>query len=72
MRVVSLLFLFLCGLSVSVAPERLIANDQAVAMVDDAAGQAQYEALQTEANMALDLLRQAQERHRLAAQVAAN
>lgn len=68
MRVIPLLLLIVCGVSVSVAPERLIANDLTVAAAtdDDAAGQAQYEVLQAQANLALDMLRQARER-RLAA-----
>jgi len=68
MRVVPLFLLFVCGLSVSVAPERPPVHDLTVAAasIDDAAAQAQYEALQAQANLALDMLRQARER-RLAA-----
>ncbi|HEV2630834.1 MAG TPA: hypothetical protein VGV41_19600 [Pseudolabrys sp.] len=74
MRVVPLLILFVCGLSVSVAPERLVANDLAIAAAatDDSAGQIQYEALQAQANLALDLLRQEHERRLAAARFAAN
>lgn len=74
MRVVPLLIVLVCGLSASVPPERLIANDLSIEAVasDDAAGQAQYQALQAQANLALDLLKQAHERRLAAAQFAAN
>ena len=74
MRVVPLLILFVCGLSVSAPPKRLIANDlpTEAANATDAAGQAQYQALQAQADQALDLLRQAHERRLAAAQFAAN
>ena len=74
MRVFPLLVFFVCGLSVSVSPERLIANDPSIGPMvsDDAAGTAQYQALQAQADLALDLLRQAHERRLAAAQFAAN
>jgi hypothetical protein len=74
MRVVPLLILFLCGLSISVPPERLIASDLSIGAMasDDAAGQAQYQALQAQANLALDLLKQAHERRLAAARFTAN
>lgn len=74
MRVIPLLLLFMCGLSVSVNPERSAANDVPIAATvsDDLPGQAQYEALQAQADLALDLLRQARERRLAGAQVAAN
>ena len=72
MRVVPLLLLLVCGLSVSVTPERLIATDRPDALVDDAAGQVQYEALQAQADLALDMLREARERRLAVAQIAAN
>lgn len=76
MRIAPLLILLMCGLSVSVAPEMVADNDRqaapATAIADDAAGQAQYEALQAQANLALDMLRQARERRLVAAQLAAN
>ena len=75
MRVVPLLIFLVCGLSVSiVAPEQPIGHDQATAaaIADDAAGQIQYETLQAQADLALDLLRQAQARRAVTAQFAAN
>jgi hypothetical protein len=74
MRVIPLLILFVCGLCVSVAPERRVANDAFVASGDaaDPSGQAQYEALQAQANLALDMLRQARERRLSLAQLAVN
>jgi hypothetical protein len=73
MRVVPLLVLFMCGLSVSVTPETRVVDDlSTVAAADEIAGQAQYQALQAQADLALDLLRQARERRLAAAQFAAN
>lgn len=72
MRIVALLILFVCGLSASVAPEKLVANDPATANAVAATGQVQYEALQAQANLALDMLRQAHERRLAAARFAAN
>jgi hypothetical protein len=73
MRVVPLLFFFVCGLCVSASPERPIADDPpTVAAADDATGQARYEALQAQADLALDLLRQARERRLAGSRLAAN
>ena len=76
MRVVPLLILFVCGLSVSAAPERPVANELPIAAApagaDEVAGQAQYLALQAQAVFALDLLKQARERRLASAQLAAN
>ena len=54
------------------APEKLVANDPATANAVAATGQVQYEALQAQANLALDMLRQAHERRLAAARFAAN
>jgi hypothetical protein len=74
MRIVPLLILFICGLCASMAPARLTANDLPIpaATSDDAAGQARYEALQAQADLALDLLRQARERRLAGTRLAAN
>jgi hypothetical protein len=74
MRLVALLILFACGLSILVAPERLVANGlaAAAAVADESAGQVRYESLQAQADLALDMLRQAHERRLAAARFAAN
>ena len=73
MRVVPLLVLLVCGLSVSVAPDLSTATEPAApAVVSNDAGQVEYEALQRQADLALDMLRQARERRLATAQLAAN
>lgn len=74
MRIVPLLILFVCGLSVSMAPQRSAAIDVpvAAAAADEGVAQAQYQALRAEADLALDMLRQARERRLAGAQFAAN
>ena len=49
MRVVPLLVLFVCGLTISAAPDLSVANEPAAAVVASAADEADYQALQQQA-----------------------
>ena len=71
MRVVPLLVLILCGLTVSAAPDLSVATapmPAAASLGDDA----DYMALQQQADQALDMLVQARERRLAALQIAVN
>lgn len=72
MRVVPLLVLLVCGLTISAAPDLSVANEPAAAVVASAADEADYQALQQQADLALDLLKLAQERRLAAMQLAIN
>lgn len=73
MRVVPLLVLLVCGLSVSVAPDHSVATEPPPpAVISNDIGQAEYEGLQRQADFALDMLRQAQERRLAATHIASN
>ncbi len=61
MRIVPLLVLLICGLPVSAAPEMAVVTAPAGAAAT-AADDANYQALQTEADLALATLRQAEGR----------
>ena len=71
MRVVPLLVLFLCGLSVSAAPDLRVASEP-MAVAASLADDADYVVLQQQANEALDTLMQARERRLAALQIAVN
>ena len=72
MRVVPLLVLLFCSLSVSVAPEISVATEPAGLGVTSAADASTYQALQSEADLARDILAQSQGRRIAMAQVAAD
>lgn len=71
MRVVPLLVLFLCGLSVSAAPDLSTAPEPAP-VAASLGGDADYMALQQQADQALAILLQARERRLAGLQVAVN
>ena len=71
MRVVPLLVLLVCSLGVSAAPETSVVSEPVVPIVISAVDEAAYQALQSEADLARDMLAQAQGRRVAMAQLAA-
>lgn len=71
MRVVPLLVLFVCGFSVSAAPDISVATEPA-AMTTAVTDDADYLMLQQQADQALDMLMQARERRLAALRIAVN
>jgi len=72
MRVVPLLVLFFCGLTVSAAPELSIATEPVLPVTASLADDADHLMLQQQADQALDMLTLARERRLAALQFAVN
>jgi hypothetical protein len=72
MRTVTLLIMLLCGLTSSAAPEMSVATGPAPVIIAGAADEADYQALQSEADLALAVLTRAQGQRVAMAQLAAD
>ncbi|MGN6572544.1 MAG: hypothetical protein ACTHLO_14140 [Pseudolabrys sp.] len=72
MRSASLLIVLLCGLAGPIAPDMSVATEPAAAFVVSTADETDYQALQSQADMARDMLAQAQGSRLAAAQFAVN
>ena len=70
MRAVPMLIILLCSLTVSAAPDMSVATEPVAVMAASAADEAEYQTLQSEADLALAVLTQAQGQRIAMAQLA--